>query len=74
MVILPMRAQVLRQLLDPLGEQGDLHLRGAGIFGCTAVPVENLALCVLREGHDRRRLAKVLVPPGVAAGHPQRGL
>ena len=65
-----MRAQVLRQLFDPLREQRDLHLRGAGVATGSPVAVENLALCVLREGHDRRRLAKVQVPPGVAAGHP----
>src|SRR5262245_17180104 len=70
MVILPMRAQVLGQLFDSLREQRDLHLRRAGIPTGPPVAVENLALCVLREGHDRRRLAKVKVPPGVAAGHP----
>lgn len=69
-VILPVRSQMLGQLLDSLREQRNLHLSGAGVVTGPPVMLENLALCVLREGHDRRRLAKVQVPPGVAAGHP----
>src|SRR5262245_18460098 len=65
-----MGAQVVGQLLDPLREQRDLHLGRSGVSGRPPVAVENLSLCVLREGHDGRRLAKVHVPPGVAAGHP----
>jgi gamma-glutamyltranspeptidase / glutathione hydrolase len=70
MVVLPVCAQVLRQTLDAPGEKRDLHLRGAGVRPGAPVTVENLLLYVLREGQDRRRLAKVSVPPGVAAGHP----
>jgi gamma-glutamyltranspeptidase / glutathione hydrolase len=69
-VILPMGPQVLGQLLDPLGQESNLHLGRPGVPTGPPVTVENLALGVLREGHDRRRLAKVQVPPGVAAGHP----
>jgi gamma-glutamyltranspeptidase/glutathione hydrolase len=70
MVVLAVGAQVLGELFDPLREQRDLYLGRAGVAGGSPVAVENLALGILREGHDRRRLAKVQVPPGVAAGHP----
>jgi gamma-glutamyltranspeptidase / glutathione hydrolase len=69
-MILAMGAEVLGQLLDPPGEERDLHLGRPGVPGRPPVAVENLFLSVLREGHDRRRLAKVQVSPGVAAGHP----
>src|SRR5215831_21016323 len=50
MVVL-VRAQMLGQLVDPLREHRDLHLRRAGVGLAAAVLRDDLLLCFLGQGH-----------------------
>src|SRR5581483_12436441 len=51
-VVLRVRAQVLRELVDPGREEGDLHLRGAGVAPVPAVLADDLLLRFLGQAHD----------------------
>ena len=57
LVVLRKASQVLRELLDPFGQEGDLHLRGARIAVLDGVLRDDLLLCLPRERHTILRLA-----------------
>src|SRR5438876_12191437 len=50
-VVLRMRAQMLGEFVDPLRQERDLHLRGAGVGLGRSVRANDLELCFLRETH-----------------------
>ena len=49
---LRVRAQVLGEFVDPLGEQRDLDLGGAGVAIGAAVLADQLALFLLGQAHS----------------------
>src|SRR5262245_35029607 len=50
-MVLRVRAEMLRQLVDARGQQCDLHLRRAGVGLTLAVLADDLLFCFLAEGH-----------------------
>src|SRR5262245_3026219 len=58
-MVLAVGPEVLGELVDPLGEQGDLHFGGAGVFAGPAVLADQLLLSVLGQRHRRHRVAVV---------------
>jgi hypothetical protein len=58
-VVLRVRAQMLGQLVDALGEQCDLHLGRAGVLAGPAVLADDLLLRFLRESQ--------FLPPEIAS-------
>src|SRR4051794_13442078 len=50
-MILAVRAQVLGQFVDPLGQQRDLDLGGAGVVIAAAVLADQLALFLFGQAH-----------------------
>ena len=59
-VVLDVRAQVLGELVDPLGHQGDLDLGGAGVVLGAAVLADELALLLAGDLIEAGRLAAAL--------------
>src|SRR5579884_2336069 len=69
-MVVPVDAQVLRQLVDPPCEQRDLHLRRAGVGRPAAVLRDDLLLGFLGQGHARSFLP--VVSRGPARGAKER--
>ena len=57
LVVLRKASQVFRKLLDPFGQERDLHLRGARVAVFDGVLRNNLFLRLPRERHTILRLA-----------------
>src|SRR5581483_9233411 len=68
-VVLAVGLEVLGELLDAGGEEGDLHLRRAGVVVVDPVVVDHLLLRCgrLRQGHSPLRLSLVLCMSARAA-------
>src|SRR5579875_1881429 len=56
-VVLAVHAQVLGELVDALGEQGDLNLGAPGVGRTGPELLDQLLLSLRGQGHARRRLA-----------------
>src|SRR4051812_33232364 len=63
MVVVLVHLHVLGELADPLGEQGDLHLGGAGVGVACPELADQLLLLVLRERHAPTSLPRVTSSP-----------
>src|SRR4051794_32997056 len=70
MVILAVRAEVLRQVVDPLGEHGDLDLCGTGVLGALSVLLGELALTVCGQRHDAGKVAAAQISSASATSRP----
>src|SRR5262245_23865176 len=53
-MVLGVRAQVLGELVDPLGEQRNLDLGGAGVAIGATVPADQLAFLFLGQAHLKK--------------------
>src|SRR6476659_6364122 len=60
-MVLAVRAQVLGQVVDPLGEHGDLDLGGTGVRGALPVLLGELALALSGQRHAAGKVAAVQI-------------
>lgn len=70
-VVVDVDLQVLGQLVDPGGEDGDLYLRGAGIGGMGAVGLDDSGLFVFAD-HLLFHLSSNMPRAGAGAGESRK--
>src|SRR6187399_2011012 len=68
MVVLGEAAEMVRQVLDPLGQERDLDLRRPGVTFLGGVPGDDLLLLFPRERHSVLRHELLLLLPAMTGG------